>query len=423
MLNNKNFALYALGRLVSIIGSGIQGIAVLLFILDLTNSGTIVALFALFSTVPRLAMLPFAGVLGDRWNRKKIMIYTDFLNGLVVLFLAVLAYSKQITIPILMITQGLTSIFGIMFRSATRAMIPELVTFNELTKANSIIKGVENFSSIIGPVLGASLYSLWGIQMVFLINGLSFLLSGLSELFIDYHLKIEQGSRNQNSNFYTQIREGFKFISKSSSLKQLCVFYVISSLILLPLLSVFFPFLFNKVIGFSNQQFALLESAYVVGMLLGSIALATFFSKLSEKKLIRSGLITQGLMLIIFTILTYPSVVSFLNGSSWTLFFLLGGNIVVMGAVDIIYDTPIESNMQKLIPNHLRSRVLSVTQLVFGLGIPIGQFLYGFLLDRVQIQYILMTASAIYILAVLIFLSVATEEIYGFKAVPKKPDI
>lgn len=128
-------------------------------------------------------------------------------------------------------------------------------------------------------------------------------------------------------------------------------------------------------------------------------------------------------MLIIFTILTYPSVISFLNGPSWTLFFLLGGNIVFMGAVDIIYDTPIESNMQKLIPNHLRSRVLSVTQLVFGLGIPLGQFLYGFLLDRIQIQYILMTASAIYILTVLIFLSVANEGIYGFKGVPKKTDI
>ena len=139
VLKNRNFNLYALGRLISIMGNGIQGTAIILYLLDTTRSGVILAIFALFGTVPRLAMLPFAGVLGDRLNRKNIMIVTDFLNGILVLTLAVLALSAQKgAIPILLVAQVLLSVFSILFRSATRAMIPEIVEGVELIQANSI---------------------------------------------------------------------------------------------------------------------------------------------------------------------------------------------------------------------------------------------------------------------------------------------
>ena len=80
--------------------------------------------------------------------------------------------------------------------------------------------------------------------------------------------------------------------------------------------------------------------------------------------------------------------------------------------IGILWDTPIESNMQTMIPNHLRSRVLSVTQLIFGLGIPIGQAVYGFLMDRVQVHCIFLVVCSVYALAVVIFLTMANEEVY-----------
>ncbi len=70
----RNFWLYATGRLVSLIGTGIQDIAVPLFILDLTGSGTMMGSFMIITMVPRLILYPLAGVVGDRLNRKWIMI-------------------------------------------------------------------------------------------------------------------------------------------------------------------------------------------------------------------------------------------------------------------------------------------------------------------------------------------------------------
>src|SRR6056297_971765 len=114
-INKKNFYLYALGRLVSIIGSGIQQVAIPLFILDLTGSGTIMGTFVLVTNIPKLIFGPFAGVLGDRFDRKKIMVYMDFARGGLILLLALLARLNALEISGLMIAQFLISTFDITF--------------------------------------------------------------------------------------------------------------------------------------------------------------------------------------------------------------------------------------------------------------------------------------------------------------------
>ncbi|MBU7044892.1 MAG: MFS transporter, partial [Theionarchaea archaeon] len=91
MIDQRNFWLYAVGRLVSLIGTGVQDIAVPLFILDITRSGTAMGTFMIISMVPRLVLIPLAGVVGDRVNRKLIMVWMDFGRGAVILFLAFLA--------------------------------------------------------------------------------------------------------------------------------------------------------------------------------------------------------------------------------------------------------------------------------------------------------------------------------------------
>jgi len=90
-LFEKNFVLFALGRLVSLVGSGIQMVAIPLYILDLTGSGAAMGIFTLLGMIPRLLAAPFAGVIGDRWNRKKIMVWTDFLRGILILYLSGIA--------------------------------------------------------------------------------------------------------------------------------------------------------------------------------------------------------------------------------------------------------------------------------------------------------------------------------------------
>ena len=98
----RNFLLYSAGRLVSLIGTGVQMIALPLYILDLTGSGTLMGTFALLSMLPGLIFSPIAGVLGDRMNRKKIMVNMDYLRGIIILFMAYSAYQGWMNIAFIL---------------------------------------------------------------------------------------------------------------------------------------------------------------------------------------------------------------------------------------------------------------------------------------------------------------------------------
>ena len=155
MKDTKNFLLYVTGRLVSLIGTGVQDVALPLFILDLTGSRAMMGTFMIISMVPRLILYPIAGVFGDRVNRKWIMVWMDFGRGAVILILALLATKNLITIPVLFAAQFLVSIMNALFGPATMAMLPDIVEEEELTRGNSIVGSVNSLSMIIGPALGA----------------------------------------------------------------------------------------------------------------------------------------------------------------------------------------------------------------------------------------------------------------------------
>ncbi|SCY59904.1 MFS transporter [Alkaliphilus peptidifermentans] len=412
IFNNRNFTLYTMGRFISIIGSGIQDIAIILYILDITKSGTMVGILGLMSTIPRLILLPISGVIGDVWNRKYIMVVTDLANGILVLTLFILTMLGHTNMIIIFIVQAILSMLSIIFRCATRAMIPELVADKELAKSNATIKGIENFTQVMAPILGAIIYGLGGIKIVFLINGISFILSGLSECFIKYNRsKVEENVSIINS--YEKFLEGFRFIKRNEGIKQICYLYTFSSTLIIPLISVVIPFVLKEVIKFSDYQFSILQSSYVVGMFIGSIAIGTLLSNLKERSIIRLGLFSSIIIVIIFTLIVSPFAIKYFKEFILSYMILVGLVLAIMGGIDIIYDTPVETNLQRMIPNNMRSRVLATTQFIFGLGIPLGQAVFGFLLDKVSVFSVLGILSVVYAIGVLIFLINATEDVYG----------
>ena len=148
---------------------------------------------------------------------------------------------------------------------------------------------------------------------------------------MEYRSKAQERDANSAITFYRDIREGFHYIGRSSSIKQLCGFYIVESLLILPMLSVLFPFLFKEIIGFSNHQFAMLETSYVAGMLVGSILMATVFAKSSAKGLIRRGLVLQVFTLLLMTLATLPVTAILVRGARWPLFAIFSVIIVLIG--------------------------------------------------------------------------------------------
>ena len=134
---NKNFWLYAIGRWVSQAGWVIQDIAVPLYVLDKTGSGTIMSLFILVELIPRLLVNPIAGVIGDRYNRKKLMVWLDIMRG--ALLFGVITFNL-LDIPSLLAVQVVMSIMGAFFSAGVSGMFPDLVKKENLAQANSMLQ-------------------------------------------------------------------------------------------------------------------------------------------------------------------------------------------------------------------------------------------------------------------------------------------
>src|SRR5690554_4967436 len=183
---NRDFGLLFLGRLVSQIGDGIHYLVLTWFVLDLTGSGTALGTMLFASSIPAVILAPFSGVLADTWNRKTIIVSMDIVRGLIMIVLAVIFQAGALTMPVLYVATIFSSLASVFFGPAISASIPNLVGQDELVKANSLNNLSRGATMIIGPLVGSVLLATGGYFGVFLITGISFILSAISEMFIRF---------------------------------------------------------------------------------------------------------------------------------------------------------------------------------------------------------------------------------------------
>jgi len=401
----RNLALIISGRFESLIGASALMIAMPLYVLDLTGSGTIMGIFSMLGILPRLITNPIGGVLGDRINRKWIMVGLDELRGLLLIFMGWLALMNKLSIVNLLLFRALLSVMDGLFDGPTAAMFGDVVRKENMKTATSLNSMAGAVSNIIGPILGGVLYGVYGFKNVIFMTAVLYILSGISELFIIYKFQL---SKNEKLEFFKELGEGIRFVVQNKGLKFLFTFAIVINFLTSPLLSVVLPYIMRVKIGFSSTQFGTLEVFATVGALLGNILLVSIFRKSSSKQMIWLGLIAQGVVLIALSILIMP----YFGFSKSLLYMLFGVGFFLVGLFNIIINVPINANLQILTPSELRSRVFSVLNTIAMGTVPISSALYGFLIDKIDPFWFFLAINVISMIVVLIFLLRAPEEAY-----------
>ncbi|ASJ00696.1 MFS transporter [Thermococcus gorgonarius] len=370
---NRDFWLFAVGRFISQLGWAVQDVALPLYVLDQTKSGSMMSLFIIAEILPRALLSPIAGVVGDRYNRKNLMVWLDIARG--VLLFAVIGLNL-LGIRELLVVQVAMSIMGTFFGAATGAMYPDLVGEEELASANSLLQSFGVIARIVGPALGGIIYAFGGIRLAILINAASFFGSGLFEAFIHY----EWTSRKIESlgEVVDDLREGIAFLRSSRYLTVILSYALFINFLLNPVFAVALPYVYRVELAFSSQWFGFLQTAFMVGMLLGNVAIMAKLGSRAEGMLFRALFVQLGLVLVL-AILISP----LLSMSALTLFAIFMGLNAVDGFFNALVNVPIVTKLQKAIPSELRGRIFSVFDLIVGMTIPAGMALVGFALDYV----------------------------------------
>jgi DHA3 family macrolide efflux protein-like MFS transporter len=173
----KTFLVIWFGQLISIIGSGLTGFALSVWMFEQTGQATPIALNALFFNLPRVILSPIAGSVADRYNRRLVMILADTGAALSTLAIAIILFSGNLQVWHIYLTTALSSAFSAFQEPAYRASITMLVPKKDLARAGGVQQIGFAIQSILTPLIASLLYLAIGLQGVILIDFVTFFIA------------------------------------------------------------------------------------------------------------------------------------------------------------------------------------------------------------------------------------------------------
>lgn len=349
LIANRNFLLLYLGQIVSSLGSGINFMGLTLYTLSIDGGITNIALLLMVLKLPSVLFGPFAGVLADTVNRKSLVVLSDLARGIIGI---VLFFNTSIIyFYILIFTMTL---FDILFAPSISGMLPEIVSEESLNEANSLFAGSRQLTRLIGPALGGVLATVFGIKTIFILNGLSFILSGVSELFIEYasvHSKFSM--KTFTLSYKTNLKEGFNYIKHNYAIKFIIIFFSIASITFgaIPILYIDY---INNVLNVSPGIYGLYMSLNSLGLVLGSFITTLLLRKFKAYEVMIIGVGIYGLLFFIFS--SMSSLVF-----SISIFFVVG---IVIASVDVTYGIYLQKNVDNKIIGRVYSLDMALSNLL-----------------------------------------------------------
>ncbi len=170
----RTFLIIWLGELISLMGSGMTSFALGVWIFQLTGKATPFAITVLLGNVPRLLLLPAAGMLADRWNRRWLMILADTGSALATLVIFLLLSAGQLQVWHIYLLVVLSSISSTFQEPAYRASVTMLVPKKDLARASGLMTAGEAVQLLISPLLAGLLFVSIGMRGIILIDFVTF---------------------------------------------------------------------------------------------------------------------------------------------------------------------------------------------------------------------------------------------------------
>ncbi|MTI68567.1 MAG: MFS transporter [Firmicutes bacterium] len=389
--SNSNMMLFGFGKLASLFGTSIYSFAMGLYVLKLTGSGLSFATTLVLGTLPIIIINPFAGVLADKIDKKKIVVSMDLLNGVILVLLYFIKLEYGLTLFMIYITTFLLTTFTTVFGTALEAAKPNIVSEEKLMNINSIGKILDSSSSILGPMVGGLIFAFMDIGFFIILNGISFIISGISEMFINFNLNYTK-SKNDNKgiSIIKDIKEGFHYMkNKQGVIGLICVFIVLNFFLGLSV-SVPLPYIINEVLKLSPKYFGIIQGSFPMGLIIGAIFIKKITDKYSYRKILLStsqvisfGMISIGLPMII-------------NSNFNEIFLLIYYSFIMLliGIMISFIDIPILYILQSKIEESFRGRVLSFGITLGKIALPIALIISGAIINRIY-PYILPTTGGV----------------------------
>ncbi|MHA2249936.1 MAG: MFS transporter [Candidatus Kariarchaeaceae archaeon] len=395
LLKSRDFSSLFIGGLISDIGSYFTYIAVIFLAiaktdhLSIQQSAQAVAIITVMNIVPSLFIGPFAGVITDRFDRKKLMILADLI-GAITSFSFILADSIN-HIYIIAFFASTTRLF---FYPARGASIPVIVDPEDLVSANGLIQTLAQLSGLIGPAFAGILIGIYGLDMAFLIDGISFIVSALFISLIRHNL-VPKGANGKLSTkqVLTDLKDGFLIIKNDKIMSFIIItftFVLIGAGMINPL----FAFYLKSEFGLDETDFGLIISFSTITGLVGAIILTSKGQIKRKLSLMMSSVFIIGVALAFLGMA--PSLPG--NAQIW-----LYTGMATVGVVNILLNIPFSALMQAIIKNEHLGKVGGFIGTILALAQVIGAGTAAYMAGFIAIDKIFIALSIFFFVIAVFF--------------------
>ncbi|PEI73988.1 MFS transporter [Bacillus wiedmannii] len=396
----RNICLYSIAKTVSIFGSSMYSFALGLYVLQITGSALNFAITLILGTIPMIVMNPFAGVIADKVDKKKLVVCMDLLSGCLLIAVYILSSYYGLNLFTIYTTTFLMTVFTTFFGIGLEAAKPNIVSKQRLMSINSISKIIDSVSLILGPMLGGIVFSVFNIKTFIIINGISFILSGIALLFIHFKLfecNINEENSKRGVYFIKDIKEGFSYLLEKESLKNTFHILISFNFFLGFAVTVPLPYIINTVLNLGSKQFGIIQGTFPVGMIIGAIVVKKITNRFSYSYLLKR---LSSMLSVFMIILGIP--VLFKSFEVNDLVFVITYCVVMifLGFIIALIDIPLIYFMQNEIPDEYRGRVLSIGLSIGKMMLPIAMALSGLLLNYIPAYTIPIVGGFLYLIVI-----------------------
>lgn len=391
---NRSFILFGVAALFLYLTNQFYMLGQINKLLEITNSTVLLASVLMVMVIPRLVILPLAGILTDKYNEKTLMLF-GFI-GLTILLgaMGIIEQMDLLSLKVLMIFAGVFGGISAVILPSTFSIIPKVVNQNNLPKANAAIQLINQLTIFIGPAIAGILLGIIKLKYYYIVLSFMMFLSVILIYFCKF-TKLDNGSEN-----FEQLEKqaqrnkgikGYKVIFSTPMLLLLLLFTAVLNLGVAGPQQIGLPILIDKELKLGTKELGYLLSVLGLGSIVGS-ALIGFFSKRVN---------------LLFSLSVLGIVFSFL----WTFIVrpehfiiicvLLALSGVAIGSINVLFITLLQLHS----PQEILGKVMSI-QLMGSVGLqPLSFLITGIVIDNYSLQTtFLLGGCSIFIISIILFL-------------------
>lgn len=387
---HRRFALLWVGQTVSAFGDSLHRLALVWWVMQKTGSGLAMGTVMVCTLVPMVPCLLIGGALVERVGAVRLMLVSDVARFILTALLAYLMAVDQLTNGHVYVFATLFGFVASFFSPAAAALLPTLVTKDDLPSANSLTAISRQVGTIAGPMAAAAIISLGKSELAFAIDAVTYVISAVSLLPLLRRAARVAGAGEQPPSVVADVLDGIAYVKREPWLWISILAFFLINPAAAPIVAVVVPYVIIQ----DNHQGAAVLGLVQASLALGTVAAAVWLGR--RPRLARRGVVV------------YKCVIAVGLASIGFGFpiptFAMAALAAFVGFCNSMLFLAWLSLLQDLVPAEKLGRVYSIDMMTAIVPIPIGMAVVGWGIDRMEAWAICLIAGGIVIVSAMLAL-------------------